>query len=302
MNIVGSGQRTLGTRVITADEDTSHALILTPGFSEWTHSLESLGKTFAKQGYDAHLKPPIGQENREQPFYDIETDADHFKSYVQGISDEYDWVGGIGNSFGGITQGVTEAKHPGTFDALVATTTPPTVDTFIPRIGIDAIDHTPDAVLKHGSNLLHHVLNAVNSNYRERTGRLRSYTKQDNEAQFGATRVTNSSDLANRLRNQPRTAQLLKGGDAPVLFAYGGEDTIHTGAANMQHTGHLPQPVTDMVDDLQEDGRDIFSYVLPKADHGFNAETRMDDDFNQDREYRSIRNVMQNFFTSYDGI
>ena len=87
-----------------------------------------------------------------------------------------------------------------------------------------------------------------------------------------------------------------------MLFAYGGEDTIHTGSANMRHTGHLPRPVTDMVEDLKEDERDIFSYVLPGVDHGFNASTGMDDDFNQDSSYRSIRNVMQNFFTSYDGI
>lgn len=37
---------------------------------------------------------------------------------------DYEWVGGVGNSAGGITQGLTEANNPGVFDALVATTTP----------------------------------------------------------------------------------------------------------------------------------------------------------------------------------
>lgn len=65
------GETELGTRFVRTDADTDHAVLLTPGFSEWTHSLESLAREFASHGYDAHLKPLIGQEDREQRFYDL---------------------------------------------------------------------------------------------------------------------------------------------------------------------------------------------------------------------------------------
>lgn len=293
---------TLGSRVIEADHDTDRAILLTPGFSEWTHSLEPLGKDFAATGYDAHLLPPIGQEDREQPFYDISKDADRLNGYVTNMRETYDWVAGMGNSLGAITQGYTEKEHPSTFDALIATTVPPSVETCIPRWGIEALDRLPHSAIRAASDIAHHLLNQTSPRYQRRTGELRALTKQRGEAQFGATRIESSSSLADRLRDTSPTEEFFEGGDAPVLFAYGGNDSLHTGRQGMRHTGDLPEPVTSMLDTVGNKGRSVDAYVLPGADHGFNRATGVDDDFNHDMDYHSIRAVMKNFLAGHGGL
>jgi hypothetical protein len=69
----------------------------------------------------------------------------------------------------------------------------------------------------------------------------------------------------------------------------------------MKHAGHLPTQIQTIVEQIEEDGRDVFTYVLPGADHGFNETTGIDDDFNGGPRYQSIRTVMQNFFHEYGG-
>ena len=128
----------------------------------------------------------------------------------------------------------------------------------------------------------------ANSNYRKKTHpQFKTDTGYQPYAQFGATKIEDNKAFVRAFMAAPRLDERAQDISCPTKFIYGGEDHL-----NGIWEGRLPKHLSDMHQKVRKHRVGI----ILGADHSLNRKTRIDDCWNQDRQYASVTRMVHEHF------
>ena len=203
-------------------------------------------------------------------------------------------MGAVGNYVGGMSVGLVASQPDSNIDCLCLNTTPAGLQDVFPKYALNLLNIIPQSVFRFATIAYDKFEGLRNENYKQKT---QSQFKKDGvyqkHAQFGALKVHDVKEFVRLIRTAPRLDEYIQNITQPILFVYGGEDRAVMNIKNNQ----LPKEIVNLYERTKSKDKRLL--VVSGADHSLNEKTKIDDCFNQDQKYQSVKQETLNHFLEY---
>jgi len=290
MVIFDQATELIGT--IYDNKESNKGVLLFPGFTEHRSSLDELAKQLSE-----HFKViafDINSQGESTGKFDLSSIADNIYHTHKNIKRFYklEKIGAFGNSIGGMGIALAATRPRSRFDALCLTSTPANLQAFFPKVLGYILKKTPQSLVRAGTILFDMLESVKNPEYRNKTHKQFHNGKfYQPYAQLGALKIKNLKEIIEAIETAPNLGYYAKKIKTPTLFIYGGNDKM-LGIKNSK----MPKNIQKMM--IRVKGKKHL-IMADRADHSLNIRTKMDDCFNQDKKYSSIKKSIVTYFKHY---
>jgi alpha-beta hydrolase superfamily lysophospholipase len=271
-------------------------IIMLPGIGGYRSSLEGFAKKLNNSGFNvwAFDLNSQGDSSGSWDLFQMQQSASYLQRHLKnrhGIKR----MGGLGDSMGGMVMGLSATQKNSELECLCLTNTLSSIDSVVPNWVLSVAKYIPQTLVRLGSigfdKLQADILK--NPSYLEKTHpQFRIENGCQPYARFCGLKIDNFRKIVQSAINAPRLAEHACNISQPVLFIYGGKDTL------LGVNEELPENLKKMYEETGSKEKKLV--IVPGASHALNSPPlRMDDNLNQDPKYSWVKDDVVDHFCKY---
>lgn len=241
------------------DSSSNKGIVFFPGFTENRYSFDHYAKSFNNDfkcwTFD------LNSQGESSGNWDLREISDSIHELSSTLKDRYGLkkLGSLGNSLGGMGVGISASRENSSLDCICLTSTPSAIQDVAPPYALSILGKLPQSVVRGGTILIDKLYSRSYETHRNTTHKEFWSPEEGYKpyAQMGATKITNIKETVKALKKAPRMNECVEGIKQPILFVYGGEDSLLK-----IKDGNLPEKIQEMYDQVgsEEKKTNYFSW------------------------------------------